>query len=248
MDQLQKGFGFRNVNSFIKELRETATKFSVSMKDKEPILDIGQAATIDKSRRNTILIPFPKQLGDVVHMDIVFDSSTAIQVVKYALFLVDRATRHKFMYPMKDLKCDIVPSLKQFIKDIRTYPKILRTYFDSKLIGNKIKNLFIDQKTQIESAIPDEQNQNGLCERNWRTILQMSRSWLASSLLPSEFWWFAIKRATEVSNYIPLKLDGILLTSPHELVYKKKVDKCLQWLIPSTNINPTQAYNPAKQS
>jgi len=51
----------------------------------------------------------------------------------------------------------------------------------------------------------------------------MSRSWMSSALLPSEFWWFAMKQATEVSNYIPLKLDRHL-TTPHQLVYKSKVD------------------------
>jgi len=46
---------------------------------------------------------------------------------------------------------------------------------------------------------------------------------LASSLLPSEFWWFALRRATDVSNYLPLKLNG-KLTTPHELVYDNKPD------------------------
>ena len=67
------------------------------------------------------------------------------------------------------------------------------------------------------------QSQNGLCERNWKTILQMARNWISSAMLPSSFWWHALKRATEVSNYIPLKINNTLNT-PHGLVCGTKAD------------------------
>ena len=51
----------------------------------------------------------------------------------------------------------------------------------------------------------------------------MACSCLSSSLLPSEYWWFAIKRAAEVSNYLPVKANGTL-TTPFELVYGYKPD------------------------
>ena len=48
----------------------------------------------------------------------------------------------------------------------------------------------------------------------------MTRNWLTSSLLPSNYWWLAMKRAVEVSNMLPtfhLKTDNP--TTPHELFY-----------------------------
>ena len=42
-------------------------------------------------------------------------------------------------------------------------------------------------------------------------------------MLPTEFWWFAIKRAAEVSNFLPVKANGIT-TTPFELVYHQKSD------------------------
>jgi len=223
IDQLRKAFGFRNVASIVKELKETCTNFSISTTDREPILDLGEVSNMDKPPRNTFPKPLPHQLGDIVHMDIIFGSGKAIGGAKYALFLVDRATRHKFIYPLQNLTEDILSSLKLFTKEIGRQPKLIRTDFDHKLIGQKTLALFADQRTTIESAPPDQQNENGLCERNWRSILRMSRSWLASALLPSEFWWYAMKRATEVSNYLPIKINNSL-TTPHELVYKQKAD------------------------
>jgi hypothetical protein len=42
-------------------------------------------------------------------------------------------------------------------------------------------------------------------------------------MLPSKYWYFAIKRACEVSNMMPVKRSN-KITTPCELIYSKKVD------------------------
>ena len=113
--------------------------------------------------------------------------------------------------------------MKQFCREIGTTPKILRTDFDHKIMGKDIQNFIYENDGTIESAPPHLQSQNGLCERNWRSILLMVRNWIASAMVPSSFWWHAVKRATKVSNYISFEVDN-KLTTPHGLVYGKKVD------------------------
>ena len=211
------------MSSILNEIKATSQHLHLSTLEKEPIIDIGTVATIDKHPRNTHPLVLPKRLGDVLHMDIIYGSGTALQGVKYCLFVVDRATRHKFIYPLKSLQTDIVPAINNLIKEIGCNPKMIRTDFDHKLMGSKVIEFFQNKPTILQSAPPDQQNVNGLCERNWRSILNMSRNWLASSLLPSELWWHAMKRSTEVSNYIPLKINNSL-TTPHELVYNCKPD------------------------
>jgi len=223
IDQLKKAFGFRNIETIIKDIKATSTNLHISTLDREPVIDLGETATIDRNKRNTNPLNLPSTLGDTVHMDVLYGSNTAIGGIKYALFLVDKATRHKFVYPLKSLKEDILPSLKQFCMDIGQTPKLIRTDFDHKLMGRQIRDYLIDNKCRLESAPPELQYQNGVCERNWRSLLRMSRGWLASALLPSTFWWFALKRAAEVANYVPLKINGQLKT-PHELAYGKKTD------------------------
>ena len=61
----------------------------------------------------------------------------------------------------------------------------------------------------------------------------MARGWLNSALLPSQFWFYAIKRAVEVSNYLPIKSSGII-TTPFELVHHVKPD--IRTLIPMFSI------------
>ena len=123
-------------------------------------------------------------------MDIIYGTVPAFDGVKYALFLVDRATRHKFILPMQNLKQDLLPTLQTFCKNIGFIPDRFITDFDHKLMDRAILDNFQDQDGHdtIESAPPRKQNQNGLAEGNWKSILFMSRSWLTSHLLPSKFW------------------------------------------------------------
>jgi len=223
VDQLRKNFGFRNINSIIKEMKQTSTNLIISTQDREPIVDIGEVSTIDRPHRNTTPLLLPKHPGDIVHMDILFGAGTSIGGYKYSLFVVDRATRHKYLYPIRSLKTDILPAIKQLCTDLGRTPNLIRTDFDHKIMGSEIRQYIHEHQGHIESAPPHLQNQNGLCERNWRELLKMARNWLISSLLPSKFWYHALKRATEISNYLPIKIND-RITTPHELVYRKKVD------------------------
>ena len=61
----------------------------------------------------------------------------------------------------------------------------------------------------------------------------MARSWLSSHLLPSSFWFHAIKRACEISNYIPIIAKG-QHTTPFEIVHHQKPD--LRTLFPMFSV------------
>ena len=220
---LRQGFGFRNTVSIANKLHSfTAKTFSLTTSDSPDIIDIGEIATIDKSKRTTTPLTLPQSFGDTIHCDILYGSNTAIKGFHYALFLIDKATRFKFVYGLKTLS-DILPVFKRFCADIGTVPKELRTDFDKKLMGAPMQ-AFMNDKGYIISSVPaGKQRSNGICERSWRSLLRMSRSWLLSNLMPTKFWFHALKRAAEVSNYLPIKIDNEL-TTPFELVYNRKPD------------------------
>ena len=137
--------------------------------------------------------------------------------------LIDKATKFRRIYPLKNLTSSLQRALKQFLTDVGVKPKLIRTDFDKKLIGSAAKMLFLNEKIRIESAPPKRQHQNGLVERAWQSAVIMSRNWLQSSLLPSTFWYFALRRATEISNISPIKVKN-KVTTPFEAVYHNKVD------------------------
>ena len=55
-------------------------------------------------------------------------------------------------------------------------------------------------------------------------MVSMARNWLASAELPSTFWFYAVRRAAEVCNYFPYKLEDGSFTTPFELVHQTKPD------------------------
>ncbi|MFN9979868.1 MAG: hypothetical protein ACK53Y_08140, partial [bacterium] len=63
-----------------------------------------------------------------------------------------------------------------------------------------------------------------MVERHWQTMVSMARNWLASSELPTCFWFHAVKCAVEVCNYFPLRLEDGSFTTPFELAYAQKPD------------------------
>ena len=164
-------------------------------------------------------------------MDIVFGTKTAISGIKYGLFLIDRATRYKMIFPLRNLTDDITTALLKTQQTLHMFPKRIITDYDHKLIGSRIQHFILDHKLQcnIEAAPPKRQNQNGLSESNWKTVIRMARAWIANKLLPSNFWWFALRHAVMVSNYLPIRINNIL-TSPHYIVHHRRPD--LRNLIP----------------
>jgi len=61
---------------------------------------------------------------------------------------------------------------------------------------------------------------NGLLEcASWQMIVEMARSYLTDMQMPCTFWFWAICHATQIANYFPCTVNGILMTS-FELVFE----------------------------
>ena len=107
------------------------------------------------------------------HCDIVYGSETAYEGVRYALLMVDRATRYKLVYPLTNLTDDISNALEKFYSTFKLFPKVIRSDYDKKLIGSKIESFITKHnlQCQLQGAPPETQNKNGLSESNWKYLL-----------------------------------------------------------------------------
>jgi hypothetical protein len=157
-------------------------------------------------------------------MDIAYGPTVGIGGVKYALVLIDRKSKMKYIYGLNNLKLSIRQALQQFLLDAGRKPRLIRTDFDHRLIGGTTKTFLLNQQVKIEAAPPRRQHQNGLIERHWQNIVVIARNWLKSELLPSTFWFFAVKRAVEVLNILPVVTKEGLVYTPYERTYGKKVN------------------------
>jgi hypothetical protein len=190
----------------------------------DAVLDSGLLANLKKSPRNTTPAPQPSHFAEVVHMDIVFGPEVALGDIHYALLLTDRYSRMTYLYPLKNLTWDICRQLEYFFAHIGVLPRCLITDFDTKLIGGKARDFLNSLAIHVNAAPANRQDRNGLVERHWQTMVAMARSWLASAELPAKFWFYAVKRAAEVCNYFPYRLEDGSWSTPLELAHKIKPD------------------------
>ena len=223
-DVLRKSIGFLSTKPLLKHLASLGdNSLKVPSYSDSPSLDPGMNASIKSSRRNTTPSRLPQNYSDVWHLDIGFGPCTAIGGIRYTLMAVDKSTRYKMVYGLKNLTTSLHSAIKQFINDCGRPPKLIRTDFDTKIIAGKTKQILDDNNIKIEASPPHRQHQNGLVERAWQTIVTMTRNWMTSAQLPAKYWYFGVKRACEVLNMMPIKRHDDI-TTPHELVHNSKVN------------------------
>lgn len=99
-DKLHSCLGFRNIDNVVKCI---TTHYQPTIKltstPSDPVMDLGDVATMQKKGRNTEAVERPKIFGEVFHCDKVFGPDIGIGNVHYALILVDRFGRFAYTYP-----------------------------------------------------------------------------------------------------------------------------------------------------
>jgi hypothetical protein len=150
-------------------------------------------------------------------MDIALGDCVSVGGFRYALILVDRATRYNWVYGLKDLSADsILSALRNFKADAGSYARCFRLDCDAKLFGKRIRDHLNNSK--VIAAPAGHQSSNGLVESHWKTIVHMSRAYLTEKQMPRSFWFFSIVHSARMMNAIPGKFHG-KLASPFLLVH-----------------------------
>ena len=121
--------------------------------------------------------------------------------------------------------------MKTFINGIGCKPTIMRADRDFKLIGGEVASYLETptlhnntiSTTHVSGVPAGRQNKNGLIESHWKKNMTLARSWMASHLLPTKFWYFSVKQAVQVCNYTPIKVKS-KWTTAFEQMYQQKPD------------------------
>jgi len=222
--ELYRYFGFRQLKNWTSILDVAQENISINLNHGDIPIELGNVANIKKSRRNKVPIARPPHFLSRVHMDIGYGDCRAVGGVRYCDLFVDRATREMFIYGLKTLTHNsLIAAFQQFRTDAGDLPKVLITDFDSKIFGGATGKWLEENKCSVRAAPPRRQNQNGLVERAWETITNMARSYITDMQMPWCYWYWALRHAVHVANYLPCTVNG-LSTTPHELVYGVKPD------------------------
>ena len=92
------------------------------------------------------------------------------------------------MYGLTSLTSNhIISALESFRVDANGVPKKFHTDFDTKLIGGQALKWIHLNGSKVIAANSGRQSSNGLAERTWRTLIQMSRSYITDKQVGREF-------------------------------------------------------------
>ena len=170
----------------------------------DPFKDLGMFSTMPTRYHNTNPIPMNEVFW---HCDITHGAGIAIGGIRYAPVVTGRHTRYNYEFGLKSLKdTEILKTIQLFVAKIGHKPKQTLADRDFKLIGGivvdylqlDLDNLDNPNVSQIARAPSGRQNQNGLAEIRWNNMMNVSRNWLTTNLLPSEFWYLGIRYDIQV--------------------------------------------------
>ena len=221
--ELHRYLGFRqlsNLQHFKSSIQDTVTIVNAGEIPK----DISDYTTIHRNTQNKTTIPRPTRFFEVAHMDIGYGDAIAPGGYKFVLLIVDRKTRYSYLFGLKDTKAQsIVSALKELLVIAGKLPTTIYTDFDPKILSSKVTSFCHDNLSNLLACPEGQQNQNGLVERKWQTLVHMARRYLTDKQMPRQYWYWALRHSNRISNIFPLRCDQKITTS-HELVFSTKPD------------------------
>jgi transposase InsO family protein len=177
-------------------------------------------------------LPFPsanhrsKKLLEVVHSDLCGPMETkSIGQAKYFLLFVDDASRMSFVYFLKE-KNQALQRFKEFrgMVENQTESKIktLRTDNGGEFCSQQMESYLKAAGITHQKTNPYTPEQNGLCERFNRTIVERAKCLLFEAELDKSFWAEAVNTAVYLKNRSPA--SGLGQMTPFERWSGRKPD------------------------
>ncbi|KAL5622066.1 hypothetical protein BROUX41_006011 [Berkeleyomyces rouxiae] len=146
------------------------------------------------------------------------------QLVKRFLIIVDDFSRYYWAFPI-DKKTEVAGTVDTFLHFCKGHynavPKWIRSdggrEFDSKKFLDTIRK----HGTDWDPVAAQKPQQNGMAERQIRTLIEQTRTLLLHSELPHRHWPQALQTAIYIQNRIP---NSRVNTSPYQVATGKAPD------------------------
>ncbi|CAI7816978.1 unnamed protein product [Closterium sp. NIES-54] len=185
------------------------------------------------------------ELLGVVHVDLCGPFHEAAKdSSRYFLVLKDRKTQYVWAYPLAK-KSDALAAFQKWLpmaeRQCKTTVKALRTDRGGEFLGHDF-TLFLDEKGIIHDlTCPYTPEQNGMAEREMRSIVEAVRTILLHMGVQHHWWHLALSQAVWVRNRVEHASlpSGVM---PYELAFRRKPDVSmvrvwgcmLQYMVPQS--------------
>jgi hypothetical protein len=180
---------------------------------------LGSYAMIRKANSRGPLEHQKYEYLDAVHMDIAFGDCLSVGGFRYALILVDHATRYNWAFGLRNFLLDaILSAIWLFQAAADSLVMCFYCNCNHKLFGIAISKYLIDNQSKVVAAPAERQSSNGLVKLHWKTMVHMACAYLTKKQMPWTFWFYAIVHLARMMNAIPGTYSDHL-ASPFLLVY-----------------------------
>lgn len=193
-------------------------------------IDFREVANIDKTSCTVCCegkqsrLPFDKSTSktenvlDLVHADVGGPMELSIGKSKYYLLLVDDFSKMAFVYFLKT-KDEVFKYFKNFQSMVEKQKdrkiKILRTDNGGEFCSQEFENYLKDQGIVHQKTNPYTPQQNGLCERMNRSVVEKARCLLFDANLDTKFWAEAVNTSVYLRNRSVV--SGLKDQTPYEV-------------------------------
>jgi hypothetical protein len=127
---------------------------------------------------------------------------------RYTVGFVEDKSRASAVYTTKDKSSQTVLNcFKDFCVRVGK-PRRLRVDNGGEFVSGEFKLWCREQGILMEETMPYTPEQNGLMERNWRTLMNATRAQLREAKLDDSFWAWAMEAANYCRNRTPSRTIG----------------------------------------
>ncbi|WJZ88365.1 hypothetical protein VitviT2T_007671 [Vitis vinifera] len=127
---------------------------------------------------------------------------------EYFVTFIDDYSRYGYVYLIQR-KSEAFEKFKEFRaeaeKQLSKSIKTLRSDRGGEYLVYEFKDYLIENGILSQLTAPGTPQQNGVAERRNRTLLDMMRSMMSYSSLPTSFWGYALQTAVYILNIVPSK-------------------------------------------
>lgn len=164
------------------------------------------------------------EVGESFHTDLMGPSEIdSLCGKRYTVVCKDEMSSYRVLFFI-ERKSEVVNSLKAYIayvhKKTGNKVKVMRSDNALELTGSSFEEYLRENNITHELSAPYVPQQNGLVERENRTLTELARSMLLDVNVPKFLWIEALSTAAYILNIVPNKKQNNI--SPYELWEKKK--------------------------
>ena len=234
----------------IKRLVNDGVLSTLDYTDSETCVDCIKGKQTNKSKKGANR---SSDILEIIHTDICYPEMDA-HGQKYFITFIDDYSRYMYIYLLHN-KNEALDAFKVFKAEVENQCgkqiKIVRSdrggeYYGRYTEGGQAPGPFAkflqEHGIVAHYTMPGSPDQNGVVERRNRTLMDMVRSMLSNSNLPTSLWTEALKTAAYILNRVPTKA---VPKSPFELWkgWKPSLRHMRVWGCPSE----VRIYNPQEK-